>query len=75
MNDFGQDLPLRAHTLKLLLIRRITLNPQTRREHELPDRSAEARQEGIEWLRFVISFCIPLHLPPTPERMPSTISQ
>ena len=42
-----------AHTRKLSLILRIALNPQRSREHELAHRSAEARQEGIEWL-----FCV-----------------
>ena len=32
-----------AHTRKLGLVLRITLNPQRSREHELPNRSAEAR--------------------------------
>ena len=44
-----------AHTLKLLLIRRVTLDAQRGREHELPDRGAEAGEEGVERLPFLIS--------------------
>ena len=44
------NIPLMTHTRKLPLIRRIRLHPQTRREHELPHRSAKAGQECVEWL-------------------------
>ena len=33
------------------LVRRVRLDPQAGREHELPDRRAEAGQEGVEGLR------------------------
>ena len=42
--------PLMTDTLKFLFILRIRLDPQTGREHKLPDRSAEAGEEGIERL-------------------------
>ena len=36
--------------LKLLFVLGIRLDPQTGREHELPDRGAEAGEEGVEGL-------------------------
>ena len=45
-----------AHTRKLSLVLRVTLDPQRGREHELPNRSAEAGEEGVERLpRHIIS--------------------
>lgn len=46
-------LPLRTR-LALLSIYRASLHPQTSRENELTDSSAETAQEGVEWLyRFI----------------------
>ena len=42
--------PLMTNALKLLFVLRIRLDPQTGREHELPDRGAEAGEEGVEGL-------------------------
>lgn len=39
-----------TNTCKLLLILRIRLYAKASREDELPDRSAEAGEEGVEWL-------------------------
>ena len=50
-----EDLPLMAHTRKLSFILRVTLNPQRSREHELSDRGAEACEEGVEWLLYIVS--------------------
>lgn len=48
--DIIGERSLRTDTPELALIPRIGLNPQTGREHELSDRSREAREEGIEWI-------------------------
>lgn len=54
-----------ANALKLLFIRRVTLDAQRGREHELPNRGAEAGEEGVEGLFFLVSKFIlakPAHL-------------
>ena len=45
-----QNSPLMTNAPKLALILRIRLDPQAGREHELPDRGAEAGEEGVEGL-------------------------
>ena len=57
--------------LKLLFILRIRLDPQTGREHKLPDRSAEAGEEGIERLSGVS----PIHISMRIFSIPSRISR
>ena len=44
-----------AHALKLLFIRRVTLDAQRGGEYELPNRGAETGEEGVEGLSFPIS--------------------
>ena len=50
MGEEGKNPPLMTDALKLLLVLRIRLDPQTGRENELSNRGAEAGEEGIERL-------------------------
>jgi hypothetical protein len=43
-------IPLIAELRELLPVLWVCLHPQTRREDKLSHRSAETREEGIEWL-------------------------
>jgi len=45
-----ENSPLMRQTAKIPLVGRVGLDPQTSREHELADRSREARQECVEGL-------------------------
>ncbi len=71
---------------ELQLVLRIRLDAQTGREHELPDRGAEAGEEGVEGLQFrssevYVSDFLPLNddvllwKPPSPDLSPSLLLQ
>ena len=70
-----QNSPLMTNTLKLHLIFRIRLNPQTSRQDKLSNRSTKSREKGIERLFHETSAKSPLSPSYMQERSPPLPSQ